>query len=102
MSKINFSNGPTSQFPKTQYSIIPLFQHSNYERSELSTTYTGEDIDPIVKETLSVSPEATAYMTKLKNRFIKYESGFRDCGTSITVQVKRIEWNTSEEDVVWS
>jgi hypothetical protein len=37
MSTTNFSNEPTHHFPKPQYSIIPVFQHSNYERSELSS-----------------------------------------------------------------
>ena len=38
---MNFSNKPKSQFPKTQYSIFPVFQHSNCERSELSSHTDG-------------------------------------------------------------
>ncbi len=34
---IAFSNKPLPQFPRTQYSNFPLFQHSNCERSELSS-----------------------------------------------------------------
>ena len=34
--KRNDHNNPLSQFPRTHYSSIPTFQHSNCERSELS------------------------------------------------------------------
>jgi len=30
---------PTFQFPKTHFSNIPVFHHSNCERSELSTNF---------------------------------------------------------------
>ena len=30
---------PTLHYPRTHYSTIPLFQHSNCERSELSSNY---------------------------------------------------------------
>ena len=35
--KSHFANKPLSHFPRTHYSIIPVFQHSNCERSELSS-----------------------------------------------------------------
>ena len=35
--KRDFANKPLSHFPRTHYSIIPVFQHSNCERSELSS-----------------------------------------------------------------
>ena len=35
--KRNFADVPIFHFPKTQYSNIPVFQHSNCERSELSS-----------------------------------------------------------------
>ena len=34
--KIDFINNPFFHFSKTHYSIIPVFQHSNCERSELT------------------------------------------------------------------
>ena len=34
--KIDFINIPLPHFPKTHYSIIPAFQYSNCERSELT------------------------------------------------------------------
>jgi len=40
--KWDFSNRPLSHFPRTHCSIIPLFHHSNYERSELSLAIEGE------------------------------------------------------------
>jgi hypothetical protein len=36
--KKNFASKPMSHFTKTHYSIIPVFQHSNCERSELSSS----------------------------------------------------------------
>ena len=35
--KRDFANKPLSHFPRTHYSIIPLFHYSNGERSELSS-----------------------------------------------------------------
>ncbi len=35
--EINFFNNPLFHFPKTHYSIIPVFQYSNCERSDLSS-----------------------------------------------------------------
>lgn len=39
--------------------------------SPVFNAYAGEDLDPIVKEILNVSPEAAAYMTTLKNKYVK-------------------------------
>jgi len=35
--KRGFDSSPLSHFSRTHYSNIPLFQHSNCERSELSS-----------------------------------------------------------------
>ena len=35
--KRGFDSNPLSHFSRTHYSMIPLFQHSNCERSELSS-----------------------------------------------------------------
>ncbi len=37
--KRSFVNIPISHSPKTHYSIVPVFQYSNCERSELSSYY---------------------------------------------------------------
>ena len=37
--KRDLANRPPSHFPRTHYSIIPVFQHSNCERSELSPAW---------------------------------------------------------------
>jgi hypothetical protein len=34
--KATFANKPVTHLPRTHHSIIPVFQHSNGERSELS------------------------------------------------------------------
>ena len=39
----NIANKPLSHFPITHHSIIPVFQHSNYERSELSSYQGAKD-----------------------------------------------------------
>jgi len=37
--EINFFNNPLFHFPKTHYSIIPVFQYSNCEQSELNSLF---------------------------------------------------------------
>jgi len=39
--KRGFDSSPLSHFSRTHYSTIPLFHHSNCERSELTWEYDG-------------------------------------------------------------
>jgi hypothetical protein len=94
MSTINFSNVPTSQFPKTQYSIIPLFQHSNYEQSELSS---ADDLqarrisaaENIQREDLSAIEEVEA-IVEIEDAELIEDKQYASMGKKPAVRVKAL------------
>ena len=59
--KRDFANKPLSHFPRTHCSIIPLFQHSNCERSEL--TCNLQDFDAMGERCGSIACSVKQHST---------------------------------------
>ena len=96
---MNFSNKPKSQFPKTQYSIFPVFQHSNCERSELSSHTDGniwKIFDLIIETGIDgihpIDPMADMDLGEAKAKYGKKIClmGNVNCGSTLS-------WGTIEE-----